>query len=222
MTTDVEDRIRRALTDLAATTTTSPDARERIAQRARPRGSRVRVALLAAAGLAVIVAGLVFVAVVVRGPASTDNEVRGPATSTTPAPGSTLPDGTTTWTFTGEDGGIEWTLEARRFPGGPLTVDARTDAGSFRWEDPPTDRVVAAFSTGGNRPVRLVAGTTPASAATARVTLADGTVLPIDVLGDGAAIGARFFVTTLPADATTGAVVEAFATDGTPLGQFSL
>ena len=41
---DVEDRIRHTLADLAATTTTSVDTAERIEQRARPRGSRVRVA----------------------------------------------------------------------------------------------------------------------------------------------------------------------------------
>lgn len=217
---DVDDRIRHALADLAATTTTSPDARERIAERARPRGSRVRVALLAAAGLAVIVTGLVFVAVVLRGPASTDDDLRGPATATTPA--TTLPDGTNAFRISGEDGGIAWTLEALRFPGGRVRVEAHGDDGTIVFDNPTPDRVHAAALAGGGGPVRLVAGVTPPSAATARITLPDGTVVPVDVLGDGDGIGVRLFVTTVPAGAAEGATVEVFAADGTLLGTSSL
>jgi hypothetical protein len=213
--TDVEDRIRRALTDLAATTTTSSDARERIATRARPRGSRVRVALLAAAGLAVIVAGLVFVAAVVRGPASTDNELRGPGTVTTSEP--SLPDGTTTWTFTGEDDGIAWTLEARRFPNGQTEVEASTPTGKVGFSNPDPSTVFAIAGAGGGGDVALVVGSVPPSASSARVTHPDAG-LPIDVLGDGEGIGVRLFAIALPDNAIRDATFEAFAADGSLLG----
>ena len=163
-----------------------------------------------------IVAGLVFVAVVVRGPASTDNDLRGPGTVTTPA--TTLPDGTKTSRISGEDDGIAWTLEARWFPDGGVRVEARSEAGSLGWENPPTDRVLADVLTGDDGPFRLVAGTTPLTASTARMTLADGTLVPIDVMGGGDEYGVRMFATTAPAGSVDGATVEAFAADGTLLG----
>jgi hypothetical protein len=218
--TDVEDRIRGALGDLAAATTTSPDAREQISLRARPRGSRVRVALLAAAGLAVIVAGLVFVAVVVRGPASTDNELRGPGTETTPA--TTLPDGTTTWKFTGEDEGVPWTLEARRFPDGQVDIEASSGGVGAFFSNPSPDQVFATAASGGGSTVSVLVGSVPPSASSARLTLPDGTVRSIDVVGDGEGIGVRLFATTFPAGTTGTATIEAFAADGRVLGQSSV
>ena len=194
---DVEDRIRHALADLAATTTTSFDAAERIEQRARPRSSRVRVALLAAAGLAVIVAGLVFVAVVLRGPASTDDDLRGPATATTPA--TTLPDGTRTCQDLGRARRGAWTLEALRFPAGRVRVEAHGDAlaavGSTtrrRTGSTPT----ALSGAGRSRPHR--GGRDAAVGGPARITLRERHRGAHRRLGDGEGFGVRLFVTTRP------------------------
>ena len=157
-------------------------------------------------------------AVVLRGPVTSDDDLRGPAGATTPV--TSLPDGTTTWKFTGEADGVAWTLEARRSPDGQVTIEARLGSTTAKFENPTPDRVFVIAATGGDATTRRRHhATVPVSA---QVTLADGTVLPVDVLGDGDGIGVRLFVTSVPAGTTDGATVEAFGPDGTLLGTASL
>jgi hypothetical protein len=163
----------------------------------------------------VIVAGLVLTANLLRGPGSDGDGPRGPATASTASP---LPDGTTTWTFSGEDDGVPWTLEARRFPSGQVEIAARSGGVGASFSNPSHDRVFLTSASGGGSAVRVFVGSTPPSATSARVTLPDGSIRPLDVVGDGEGIGARLFAFTLPADAGARAVVEAFAADGSSLG----
>ena len=117
--------------------------------------------LLAAAALTAIVAGLVFAAVALRGPGSTVDTPRGPAASSTPV--TTLPDGTRTARTTGEFDGVPYVLQTRRFPTGQVTVEAHSGALELaRFENPPSDRVLAMIGSGGPEPI--VVGTTPPSA----------------------------------------------------------